>query len=94
MCTYAIHHLDAGRKGKLIRELMGHLEPGGKVLIGDVAFETAADRETCRRRAGEEWDEEEFYLTAEELREDFPEAEFEKIGPCAGVVTLERPGRA
>lgn len=58
---------------------------GGKILLGDVAFETRQEMEQCRQRAGEEWDDEEVYLVTDELAKEFPDMEFEKISCCSGI---------
>ena len=39
VATYSLHHLTAAQKVSLLRELCDHLNPGGQVLIGDVAFD-------------------------------------------------------
>ena len=94
LSTYAMHHLDPAGQTALIRELRDFLEPGGRLLIGDVAFESRAELEACRNAAGEEWDEDESYFVFEELKPVFPEMKFEKISACAGLMTLgsERSG--
>lgn len=94
LSTYALHHLDFAGKCRLIRELLGRLKPGGELLIGDVAFPTQAAQEACRAAAGEEWDEEESYFVYEELKAVFPEAEFEPVSFCAGLIRFQRSGRA
>ena len=88
MATYSLHHLTDGEKTAFLRELRGRLRPGGEILVGDVAFETRAELEACRAGAGEAWDEEEVYFVAGELRRDFPGLRFEKLSPCAGVLSL------
>ena len=90
-CTYAIHHLSAGGQARLLRECLGVLRPGGAVLVGDVAFETRRELELCRAQAAEEWDSEENYPVAEELRRFFPALEFERISFCAGILRLSPP---
>lgn len=77
---------------ELAREKMpdGQLADGGRILIGDVAFNTRADMEACRQTVGEEWDEEEFYFVAEELQKDFPDIRFQKISHCAGILILQK----
>lgn len=89
--TYALHHLDFAGKLRLISALLGRLNPGGELLIGDVAFPTQADQETCRAAAGEEWDEEEHYFVFDELKTVFPEAEFEPVSFCAGLIRWKKP---
>ena len=90
ICTYAFHHLTNQQKIGFINELLKRLAPKGKVLIGDIAFETAAELEECEKKAGEEWDDEEIYAVAEELRTAFPKLKFEKISFCGGIFTFEK----
>ena len=44
LCTYAIHHLQDEQKLAFIAELLDYLSPNVKILIGDVAFATKAER--------------------------------------------------
>ena len=90
ICTYAFHHLTNTQKIGFINELMKRLSPKGKILIGDIAFETAAELEECKEQAGKEWDDEEIYAVAEELRTAFPKLIFEKISFCGGIFTFEK----
>lgn len=85
ICTYAIHHLTEEEKTGFLQETKKYLVPGGEILVGDVAFETRRELDECRQRAGEEWDEEECYLIAEELAKEFPDMEFEKVSYCSGI---------
>ena len=70
--------------------LCDRLNPGGQLLIGDVAFETRPQLKACRREAGDEWDAEEFYFVADELRCDFPNLRFTQLSACAGVLSLSK----
>ena len=87
--TYALHHLDQAGKLSLIRELLECLKPDGKLVIGDVAFRSTEEQDACRRTAGEEWDDEEFYFVCAEMREAFPAMEYEQISHCAGLMMLQ-----
>ena len=69
-------------------ELLPLLLPGGKLLIGDVAFASRAQLEECRAQAGDDWDGDEFYFVYEELRAFFPAMTFEPCSHCAGVLAL------
>lgn len=89
ICTYALHHLGKQEKIGFINGLLGRLNRNGRVLIGDIAFETVDELEDCRKKAGDEWDGEEIYAVAEELRAAFPKLQFEKISFCAGIFTFE-----
>ena len=88
--TYAMHHLDLKGKLSLLRDFMEHLNADGKILIGDISFETEADQEACRKKAGDEWDEEEDYFIFEDMKKYYPQLEFEKISQCGGVMILKK----
>ena len=90
VATYSFHHLTDERKVSLIRQLLDLLSEGGMILIGDVAFETERELDICRSQAGEEWDDEEIYIVASELRKEFPDLMFETKSFCAGVLTLRK----
>ena len=90
LSTYALHHLTDQEKPGLLRKLLSLLKEGGELLVGDVAFETRADLERCRAAAGEDWDGEEYYFVAEELRQIFPDLAFEKVSDCAGILRWRR----
>lgn len=90
VATYSIHHLTVEQKIVFLKDLLNHLNDGGKILIGDVAFETREEFDTVREEVGNEWDEEEFYCIAEELKTEFPSLNFEKITFCSGILTLFR----
>ena len=86
--TYALHHLTDLQKCVFLSELRGCLKEAGRILIGDVAFRTRADLNRCRQEAGDEWDEDEIYFVAEEMRNAFPDLSFTQISHCAGILTL------
>lgn len=88
--TYALHHLAFSEKVSLINRLRGLLKPGGALLIGDVAFESAESLEKCRAAAGDEWDDDEIYFAYDEMQRAFPEMEFEKLSFCAGLLILKK----
>lgn len=88
VATYSIHHLTDNQKIVFIKDLLTHLNEGGKILIGDVAFETREELDACMEAAGDEWDDEEFYCIVEELKEEFPGLSFEKVTVCSGILTI------
>lgn len=90
VCTYASHHLTEDEKSGFIRDLLDCLTPGGRLLIGDVAFESREQLERCRLMSGDEWDEEEYYPVAEELRQEFPALRFLPCSHCAAVLIFEK----
>lgn len=89
VATYSLHHLTDEQKAPFIRLLLGLLRPGGSLLIGDVAFENRRLLENCRRSVGDEWDDDEDYFVADELKRIFPLLEFEKISDCAGILSFK-----
>ena len=90
VATYSLHHLTDEQKVVLLRSLRDHLNEDGRILIGDVAFETREALERCRLEAADEWDDEEVYFVADELRRSFSELSFTQISHCAGILTLPR----
>ena len=88
VATYAMHHLTDEQKIALIHDLLSLLEQGGKILIGDIAFETRDAMEACRQEYIDEWDDEEYYFAADEFAKEFPELTFEKISFCGGILTI------
>ncbi len=88
VATYSIHHLVDDQKVVLLRELMDHLRDNGKILIGDVAFESREELDKCREESGDEWDDDELYCVADELRADFPGLVFKKMTFCSGILTI------
>lgn len=93
VCTYAIHHLPDDEKGRLIREMAGCVRPGGRILIGDIAFETANERESCRRAAGDDWDEDELYMAMDEMEAHLTGLtyEYRQVSLCAGILEAMPP---
>ncbi len=90
IATYSLHHLTDPQKTVFLTDLLNRLNEGGRILIGDVAFETRASLDRCREAAGDEWDDEEIYFVADELKRSFPTLSFEKMSHCAGVLSLIR----
>lgn len=88
VATYSLHHLTDKCKKVFLSDLLDHLNENGKILIGDVAFETREDLDRCRQQAGEEWDNEEIYFVVDELKNTFPALCFTKVSYCAGILTL------
>ena len=89
VATYSLHHLTDTQKRVFLSELRDHLKENGKIIIGDVAFETRKDLEQCKLKAGDTWDNDEIYFVVEELRKDFPDLSFTQMSDCAGVLILD-----
>ena len=88
VATYSLHHLTDEQKVSFLRGLRDHLNPGGQILIGDVAFENRSQLEQCQKDVGDEWDDDEIYFVVDELKKDFPTLAFSRISYCAGILSL------
>jgi putative AdoMet-dependent methyltransferase len=92
--TYALHHLTDEEKVSFINELMPLLpDGGGKILIGDIAFETRQQLEACKNDSKELWDDDEFYFVFEEFRSDLEDnckLKFKPISHCGGVIEITK----
>jgi len=89
--TYALHHFTDEMKVQYMKELLQHLTPEGKIFIGDIAFNTRADLEKCRKESIGYWDEDEFYFVQDEmssLLKGVCQLEFYPISHCGGVFVL------
>ena len=90
VATYSLHHLTDEQKISFLHTLCDCLNTNGKVLIGDVAFENRDKLDQCRQESGDEWDDEEIYFVADELKSAFPNLAFRQVSYCAGILTLTR----
>lgn len=88
IATYSLHHLTDDEKTPFIQSLLGLLEQGGTLYIGDVAFQTRKDLEACKAEAIDYWDDEEFYFVFEEMKNKLPNLNFQKCSFCSGVLTI------
>ena len=86
--NFRYDYIDAQKRDFLL-DLRNYLKENGKIIIGDVAFETRKDLELCKLRAGNTWDNDEIYFVVEELRKDFPALSFTQMSDCAGVLILD-----
>ncbi len=87
--TYTLHHLTDKKKVALIKELLGLLKSGGKLLIGDISFQTREDLEACRKDNRGRWDEDEFYFVRDELMDSLQVMyEYHQISHCGGVYMM------
>ncbi|ERI92752.1 methyltransferase domain protein [Clostridiales bacterium oral taxon 876 str. F0540] len=90
--TYAIHHLTDKEKINFIKLLSDLLNTKGKILIGDISFETRNELEKSKEKNKESWDNEEIYLVADEIIEKLNNeysCMYIKISHCAGALIIE-----
>ena len=90
IATYALHHLTDEQKVAFLQELLLLLQDNGCIYVGDVAFATRAQLEQCKAQAGDDWDASEIYFVYDELKQAFPQLQFEPVSHCAGLLTLKK----
>ncbi len=90
--TYAMHHLEDEDKIKLINKLEEYISRDGRIIIGDVAFQTRELLEQCKAKYENYWDDEEIYFVFDELKEFFPKEDisFTTISHCAGIIQIRK----
>jgi len=91
--SYAFHHLILDEKAALVQDLArDRLAPGGAIVIGDVSFERALDRDDAWRQFAGLWDPNEYYWSADEFigRLDVSlHCTYEQVSLCAGLYTVQ-----
>lgn len=91
--TYSIHHISDTEKVNIIKSLETMLNNEGKVVIGDVAFETKSNLEFCREKYAGLWDSSEFYIVFSDIKKclgDTSDCKFKKISHCSGILTITK----
>ena len=92
--AYALHHFDLPTKVQLIEQGIRLLEDPGRIVIGDISFETATAREQAHKRWTDLWDETEYYWAGDETvtllnRRGF-RSTYTQNSSCGGVFVIER----
>lgn len=93
--SYALHHITDKEKIAFIIQLEKALKKHGKIIIGDVAFETEEKLEKVKKETETgAWDNDEYYMVSDkmipELEKSGLTAEFERISMCAGILEIYR----
>ncbi len=91
--TYTLHHLTDKEKITLILKLLPLIEENGKILIGDISFETREKLEICKRENASRWDSDEFYFVYEEIKSSLKNeysCEFHQISHCGSVIMISK----
>jgi putative AdoMet-dependent methyltransferase len=92
-CTYAFHHLQDKEKIKFLKVLSKQLSANGKILIGDISFQTRELQDACKARfENDGWDNDEVYFVYDEIKGDFEDSKilYTPISYCAGVLVIEK----
>jgi len=90
--AYVFHHFELGEKVQIIESLIRkYVEPDGSLIIADIAFQNRSDLEIVKRAAGDEWEEEYYWLINESipaLNEAGLRVEYLQVSSCAGIFSL------
>jgi putative AdoMet-dependent methyltransferase len=89
--AYVFHHFELKEKIQIVHGLLPHLAPGGRIIIGDIAFQDRAALEKVKAVAGDEWEEEYYWLADEALvalgKAELP-TQYVQISSCGGVFVI------
>ena len=88
--TYAFHHVGRLEKIDLLEDMYRHLKPGGKLIIGDLAFESMKALKDFRNANKEKWLYDQMYMVYDDVKTDFPDAEWKQVSKCAGIVVITK----
>ncbi|MBT4551776.1 methyltransferase domain-containing protein [bacterium] len=91
--SYAFHHLSSPKKIVFIKQLLPKLTELGVIYIADVSFESKSDLEKCKTKFINDWDNTEFYFTADEfvayLLKNNIKSKYSQISSCAGIYEIK-----
>ncbi len=92
--AYVFHHFPLDEKVRILQSLITHhLSPNGRILIGDIAFPNQAAREQVKAEAGEEWEDEFYWLVSESipaLENAGFKVEYVQVSVCAGIFLFQK----
>jgi putative AdoMet-dependent methyltransferase len=90
--AYVFHHFELPEKLALIERLVREqLAPGGRLVIADISFPTRQALDAVRQAAGDQWEDEPYWIAAEALptlERIQLEAAYVQVSDCAGVYRL------
>lgn len=89
--AYVFHHFELDEKVRILRSLLLRLAPGGRMLIADIAFRNQVALEKIKGAAGEEWEDEYYWLVDESKRaltKTGLQVCYRQVSSCAGIFVL------
>ena len=89
--AYVFHHFELDEKVRILRGLLPRLAPGGRLVIGDIAFQNQAALDQVKAEAGEQWEDEFYWLVDKSismLKKAGLRASYQQVSSCAGVFVL------
>ena len=88
IATYSLHHLKDTQKVGFIKNLLGMLNSGGAVIIGDVMFKSRKDLEDLKEKIKDDFDSSEYYFVVDEIVNEFDKISFQEFSFCSGVIKI------
>ena len=90
--AYVFHHFELGKKVEIIAELANlRLNPNGRIIIADIAFQDQTALKIEKVAAGDEWEDEYYWLVGETLPALHTaglKAQYHPVSSCAGVFEI------
>ena len=90
--AYVFHHFELGEKVRIVETLIRkYVAPSGNLIIADIAFQNQIAREAVKYAAGDEWEDEYYWLADEStaaLTQIGLRVEYIQVSSCAGIFTL------
>lgn len=89
--TYTLHHLTDTEKVAFLIQLAPLLKLNGKIIIGDISFETMDQLKQCQQQNSSHWDDSEFYFVHDSiysLLSPHFDVQYEQISVCGGIYIL------
>ena len=92
--AYVLHEFSPKTKLTLLARFMSLPEPGGKIVVGDISFETVEARDAAYQQWRQVWDEGEHYWVAEDavraLQASGFSSSYYQVSFCAGIYVLSK----
>lgn len=91
--AYTLHHFNLDEKVQIIRRIMNELlVEKGVLVIGDISFQSFFELEEARKELGAEWDDSEFYWSADTIqmmtRRTGIYVTYEQVSFCGGIYLI------
>ncbi|MGJ7912436.1 class I SAM-dependent methyltransferase [Neobacillus sp. LXY-1] len=91
--TYTLHHLTDVEKVIFVSKLLSLLKEEGKIIIGDISFQSREELNKCRQKNLHHWDDDEFYFVFDELKSALASicnCKFQPISHCGGIIVISK----
>jgi len=92
--AYVFHHFELPEKINLVKSLITEfLNPNGRLVLADISFPSHAARDRIRQAAGDQWDEEPYWIekdARQALGSAQSDVSYLQVSECAGIYLLRR----